>query len=159
MFGFLPYEVVTWACVNSKTSGAYKAINSLYQCQLLSVMKENNHFVPSKYFNETSVDDAQQYFAGAVKWISQNVRYNFSHCSLAENILCELNRENGSVDDSQEWIPSKKRDVLYFFQHQKGVLHHLYRWKTDVRCGIDRDLCSKSFHNHRLTRSVLSNQS
>jgi len=23
--------------------------------------------------------------------------------------------------------------VLYFFKHHNGALHHLYRWKTDVR--------------------------
>ena len=130
MFGFLPYEFASWACVKSKTSGAYKAVNSLYQQHLSEVRKKT--FVSSRHFQDLSMDDAQMYFASAVKWISQNVSYNFTH-SLAENILCELNREEGTLDSSKEWAPSNKKDVLYFFKHRNGALHHLYRWKTDVR--------------------------
>jgi hypothetical protein len=40
MFGFLPYEFASWACVKSKTSGAYKAINSLYQQHLSELQKK-----------------------------------------------------------------------------------------------------------------------
>jgi hypothetical protein len=39
MFGFLPGELVTWACVNSNTSGAYKAINGLYHEQVSAIIK------------------------------------------------------------------------------------------------------------------------
>jgi hypothetical protein len=53
---------------------------------------------------------------------------------LAENILCELNRETGTLVKSNElWSPSPKKDVLYFYQHRKGAMHHLYRWKTDTK--------------------------
>jgi hypothetical protein len=45
MFGFLPGELVTWACVNSKTSGAYKAINGFYHEQVVSaIIKKNRSY-------------------------------------------------------------------------------------------------------------------
>jgi hypothetical protein len=40
MFVFLPGELATWACVESKTSGAYKAINSLYQQEVDVITKK-----------------------------------------------------------------------------------------------------------------------
>jgi hypothetical protein len=131
MFAFLPYELTTWACVHSKTSGAYKAINSLYRRQVSAIIKETGKNF-KQWQSDLSLGDAENYFSSAVKWIQQNVSYNFTH-ALAENILCELQREEGSVDDSIEWAPSKKRDVLYFFKHRNGMMHHLYRWKTDIK--------------------------
>jgi hypothetical protein len=131
MCGFLPGELVTWACVNSKTSGAYKAINALYHEQVSAIIKKTGHSI-SRWKNDLAIDEAQTQFSAAVKWIQENVNYNFTH-ALAENILCELNREEGSIDKSEMWQPSKKQDVLYFFEHRKATLHHLYRWKSDVR--------------------------
>jgi hypothetical protein len=37
------------------------------------------------------------------------------------------------VKSEEQWAPSPKKDVLYFFQHRKGAMHHLYRWKTDTK--------------------------
>jgi hypothetical protein len=117
LFGFLPMEMVTWATVNSKTSGAYKAINAFYN-------RENN--------KDLSEVDAQKHFNDAVCWISGNVSYQFTH-TLAENILCELHRENCEEPDSTDYQQSPKKDVMYMYNHRKGVIHPLYRWKTDIR--------------------------
>jgi hypothetical protein len=132
MFGFLPGELATWACVNSKTSGAYKAINCLYR-QEVDAFSKATGFMFSRYRDDILVDDAETVFTGAVKWLNQNNSYNCT-ASLAENILCELNRETGSlVPTQEEWSPSPKKDVLYFFKHRKETMHHLYRWKTDTK--------------------------
>ncbi len=106
--------------MNHKSSGAYKSINSLYQSHLND--KAGN----------LPVEDADKYFSTAVTWIRQNVSYNFTP-ALAENILCELNREKGSVDNAEDRSPSPKKDVLYMYMHRNNAMHHLYRWKTDIR--------------------------
>ena len=124
LFGFLPMQMTRWACVNSPTSGAYKAINGFF--------KERNKSL-GKTMTELSVTDAEKYFSDAVKWIQSNVSWNFTP-AIAENILCELNREKGTINCSEEWCPSPKKDVLYLYKHRGNTLHHLYRWKHD-QCG------------------------
>jgi hypothetical protein len=132
MFGFLPGKLATWACVESKTSGAYKAINALYRQEVDVITKQNGTSI-SKWREDIPVEDAEEVFVSAVKWLNQNVSYNCT-ASLAENILCELNRETGTlVKTNEQWASSPKKDVLYFYQHRKGAMHHLYRWKTDTK--------------------------
>lgn len=126
MFGFFPLEIITWACVGSKTSGAYKAINALYK-------QHQNTINGGEVGNaDLSLSEAEKYFTNVVTWISSNVSYNFTP-SVAENMLCELNREKGTIDPSEEWAPSNKSDVLYLYKHRNNTLHHLYRWKTDTK--------------------------
>jgi hypothetical protein len=121
MFGFFPLEIITWACVDCKTSGAYKAINALY--------KQHKGDVGTA---DLSISEAEKHFTNVVTWISSNVSYNFT-ASVAENVLCELNREKGTIDTSEDWAPSNKSDVLYLYKHRNNTLHHLYRWKTDIK--------------------------
>lgn len=121
LFGFVPMEIVTWTCVSSKISGAYKAINSFYKSQ---------NGAPNLI--DLTEDEAQKHFEAAVTWISLHVSHNFSR-ALAENILCELHREKGEDVDSDNYRSTPKRDILYFYEHRKGVMHPLYRWKTELR--------------------------
>jgi hypothetical protein len=121
LFGFMPMEMVTWASVNNKTSGAYQAINAMYK-------KANGDTA----LFDLKEDQAQKHFEDAVMWISQRVSYQFTPV-LAENILCELHRENCEDIDSPNYKESPRKDVLYMYKHRNGVLHPLYRWKTDLR--------------------------
>jgi hypothetical protein len=121
LFGFMPMDMVTWASVSSKASGAYKAIALLYK-------KGGNDPKGS----DLSESDAQKHFDTAVSWIGGHVSYTFTHC-LAENILCELHREKCLDVDAPGYEESPKKDVLYMYRHRNGVLHPLYRWKNDVR--------------------------
>ena len=41
LFGFLPLDMTRWACVNSPTSGAYKAINGFFKERHKSLEKNN----------------------------------------------------------------------------------------------------------------------
>jgi hypothetical protein len=122
LFGFLPMEMVTWAAVDSKSSGAYNAINLFYQKNMIA---DSNS-------PDLREDEAQKHFDEAVSWISGKVSYNFTP-ALAENILCELQREKCEETDSPDYKESPKKDVLYMYKHRNSVLHPLYRWKTDVR--------------------------
>jgi len=124
LFGFMPMEMVTWASVKSNTSGAYKAITTFYN--------KNNKDVSVP---ELSRDEAQKHFDEAVSWISGNVSYQFTP-ALAENILCELHREQCEDIESPDYKESSKKDVLYMYKHRNSVLHPLYRWKTDLRAKI-----------------------
>jgi hypothetical protein len=101
--------------VSSKTSGAYKAINAIYK-------KSGGHLGSF----DISEEDAEKHFKQAVFWISLNVGYQFTH-ALAENILCELHRENCKDTTSDNYQQSSKKDVLYMYTHCQGVLHPLYR--------------------------------
>jgi hypothetical protein len=121
LFGFMPMEMVSWATVKSKTSGAYKAINAFYK-------KSSEHLDSA----DLSEEVAEKHFEEAVSWISLNVGWNFTH-ALAENILCELHRENCEDTTSDNYQQSPKKDVLYMYTHRRGVLHHLYRWKNDIK--------------------------
>jgi hypothetical protein len=117
-------EMTEWATVRSKTSGAYKAINSFYA-------KENCSNVNSNMTEEL----AEEHFDKAVTWIRCHVNFNFN-AALAENILCELHRENCEDVDSDNYQQSPKKDVLYMYGHRRGVIHPLYRWKSDSRQNI-----------------------
>jgi hypothetical protein len=78
----MPMEMVTSATVNTKISGAYKAIKAFH--------KKSTRASDSVEFSE---EDAEKHFKQAAFWISLNVGYQFTH-ALAENSLCELHREN-----------------------------------------------------------------
>jgi hypothetical protein len=122
LFGFMPMEMVTWASVSSKSSGAYKAISMFY----------NKTSQKDSIASDLSESEAQKHFDTAVSWIGGHVSGGFTH-ALAENILCELNREKCIDIGSPEYVASPKKDVLYMYKHRKGILHPLYRWKSDLR--------------------------
>ena len=116
IFGFLPYEIVNWSCVGPKTSSVYKAINYYYK-------KTLNH--RSSVRADLTEEEAEKHFKLAVKYITANVNWNFT-ASLCSSILSILYREMGGRCDVRQ------HDVMYFFNHRNGAMHHLYRWKMET---------------------------
>jgi hypothetical protein len=114
IFGFLPFDMIGWAPIYSTNSNAYKAINELHKCAF-------------QQKGELPLEDATKHFNTAVKYIGSNVSWNFTP-ALAHNILCKLHRDMSktSTDDSR-----LRPDLLYFYNHRKDVMHHLYRWKME----------------------------
>ena len=123
MFGLLPYDIVNWACVNHKSSGAYKAINAFYKKSLVCDSRSEAM--------DLTEEVADKHFKAAVKYIGSNVNWNFS-AALAENVLCVLNMEMEIAELGWEESQPKKPDILYFYEHRDHAMHHMYRWKLDT---------------------------
>jgi hypothetical protein len=72
IFGFLPFDMIGWAPIESINSNAYKAINELHK----SAFHQKG---------ELPLEDATKHFNAAVKYIGSNVSWNFTP-ALAHNI-------------------------------------------------------------------------
>jgi hypothetical protein len=125
LVGLLPYKSVGWAKVDDVNCDAFKVINRFYKQWCLEYPTSNTR----KALTERH---AVLYFSAAVKWISSNINWNFTH-AMAENILTELFSEHRFVDSTGNARPSVNRDILYLYKHRDGKPHPLYRWKTDTR--------------------------
>jgi hypothetical protein len=111
MFGFIPYEMIGWTCIDDRSSDAYTAINALYREAFGSNVQD-----------DLSVADADKHFKAAVKYIASNMNWNATAVTV-KNTLSELHRDPNE--------PVNKRDILFLFPHRNRAMNHLYRWKMD----------------------------
>jgi hypothetical protein len=116
LLGFLPYDMIGWACIESTRSDAYRAINTFYQktTQLHQGRKD-----------DLSLEEATKYFHAMVKYMGSNVSWNFTP-ALAYNILCKFNEDGHDVTNVSS------PDILYLYRHHEGEMHPIYRWKMDT---------------------------
>jgi hypothetical protein len=119
LFGFIPYELICWSCIDDKTSDAYLAINSFYRNAL-----------GNRAIDDLSLAQADKHFKAAVKYLGSNINWNFTS-AIAKNILCELYKEMDRTIVS----PDQDQDIQYLFPHRNGAMNHLYRWKMDIKLG------------------------
>jgi hypothetical protein len=110
MFGFIPFDLLGWTCIDDQTSDAYQMINNCYK----------NAF-GRKVQDDLSVVDADRHFKAAVKYIASNMNWNATAVTV-KNTLIDLYRESGAL---------KKDDILFLFPHRNRAVNHLYRWKMD----------------------------
>ena len=116
IFGFLPFDIINWACAGGKTSSAYKAINHFHKMSLSS------QGTPCGDLTEELAD---KYFKIAVKYVSSTVNWNFSP-AMAENILSLVHMKECNS------MSPPPCDILYVYSHRKNSMNHLYRWKLDT---------------------------
>jgi Tfp pilus assembly protein PilW len=111
MFGFLPYEMIGWTCIDDQASDAYMAINAFYRKAFGNNVQE-----------DLSLVDADKHFKAAVKYIASNMNWNAT-AAIVKNTLSELHRDADETVD--------RRDILFLFPHRNRTMNHLYRWKMD----------------------------
>ena len=110
MFGYLPAQLCSWGTCLGETSDAYRAINYFHETAF-----------PDRT-NTLSVPEANQHMSQVVAWVSKNVNHNFT-LRYAEHFISQL----CPTDKRQYNGDGERYDILYFYKHRNGGMHHLYR--------------------------------